>query len=164
MNVTLANLSCIGTITNTAPMTLVIKKQSSASWNAGDLLVKSGDYAVQAADGESGEILGVAVADAAVQTADSWESIYAPVSSNIFRGNVYGSGGTTTTALSQMGLKCGVNKVSNRYHIDPDDTSNKIFNIFRFPEVQTKDGMTAIGDTYGLVDFTFVSDKRNIFC
>lgn len=157
-------LSCIGTINNTAPMTVLVRKQSSASWNAGDLLKKSGNYAVQASDGETGEILGVAVAAAAVGTADSWESVYAPTGDNLFRGNIYGSSGTVATTLAMMGLKCGVNKIGTNYHLDPDDTTNKIFNIFRFPEIMTTGGETGYGDTYGIVDFTFSSDKCNIFC
>ena len=149
--ISLRKLEVKGTISGNSPEVGVFPEATGQSFKTGELVYLVSGKVTVALSGSNypTEILGMALADAS-GTADTDCLVAIANSDTVFSGNI--NGATTETAITQVGLKCGITSTSNKWHVDVADVTDLAVQIRRLS------GYDAVGDTYGRVEFQILPD------
>jgi hypothetical protein len=133
-----------------------VNKESATTWHKGDVIIASGGYAVEGADGPTtGTILGVAIEDA---VSGNLTALICPALPNVvFTGRLAtGDAGATYTSLVTDRYVKGYGislDATGTWYINQADTTDDAVMIVEF--------LDAIGTAWALTEFVFIDSVFN---
>lgn len=128
---------------------MTFTEATSATFKRGELVTLSSGKvaALSGTDPSAGTILGVAMADAS-GTVDTECVIFVPEPECVFVANL---GGTSVTAVTDIGTLYGLVEASDLVHVDKTETSATKTKVVGLDKRDT------VGDTNGRVEFKFLA-------
>ena len=137
-------------ITPKKGMFIAYPEAATQSFKRGELVsLSSGKVAaLSGSDPTMASILGIVLHDASGVT-DTEVTVFVPDNDAVFCANL---GGTSVTAITDVGVRYGLVEANDLVHVDKTDTTNDRVIVVAL------DKRDAVGDTAGRVWFKFLSD------